>query len=146
MKNSIYDAARLTMLLLLFGISAVFFVGCAGTALPGRIYALPAGRTLQFHIVTSRGNGKMDAFDPKTGEKFEGEYSAFFKGQGGVVGNVGGQNVLLVKPPTGANANGILIGDKGTTITLYFEIKPGLRPTGYGSGADKNGNPYEVYF
>ena len=131
---------------LLLCIAPFFFAGCAGTILPGRMYALPAGKTLQFHIVTSRGNGKMDAFDPQTNEKFAGEYSGFYEGESSTFGSVGGKAVFLVQPPTGANANGILIGDKGTTINLYFKIEPGLRPTGYGTGADQNGNRYEVYF
>lgn len=122
------------------------FSGCAGTMLPGRMYALPTGRTLQFSIQTSYGNGTMEAFDPQTGERFKGEYSGFYKGQDTVYGTIGGSSVTLVKPPTGANAQGILVGDKGTTIRLCFEIKPGLRPTGYGVGVDQHGNQYEVYF
>ncbi|MFX0203737.1 MAG: DUF4094 domain-containing protein [Candidatus Hodarchaeota archaeon] len=132
-----------TISLLLVG---SFFSGCAGTMLPGRMYALPAGRTLQFSIQTSYGNGIMEAFDPQTSEKYKGEYSGFYKGQDAVYGNIGGANVSLVKPPTGANAQGILVGDKGTTIHVYFEIKPGLRPTGYGRGVDQEGNQYEIYF
>ena len=120
--------------------------GCAGTMLPGRMYTTPAGRVLQFSIQTSYGNGKMEAYDPGTGERFTGEYSGFYRGQDAVYGTVGGEGVALVKPPTGANAFGILVGDKATTIRLYFEIKPGLRPTGYGIGADQNGNRYEVFF
>lgn len=88
----------------------------------------------------------MDAFDQQTEEKFTGEYSGFYKGQSVNFGMIGGHGALLIQPPTGANAYGILVGDKGTTINLYFEIKPGLRPTGYGTGADQNGNRYEVYF
>ena len=120
--------------------------GCVGKMLPGRMYATQTGSISEFQIQTSRGNGKMTAFDPKTGERFIGEYSAFFKGQGALFGNVGGSNVSLYSPPTGANASGILVGDKGRTIRLYFEIKPGLRPTGVGTGVDQQGNQYEVYF
>ena len=114
--------------------------------LPGRMYAHPSGRTLPFQIQTSYGNGRMTAADPVTGEKFSGEYSGFYKGQDAVMGSVGGLGVSLVKPPTGANAFGILVGDKGTTIRLYFEIKPGLRPTGHGTGRDQAGKEYEVFF
>jgi len=114
--------------------------------LPGKVYALSAGRTLQFAIEKSYGHGRMEALDPVTGEKFSGEYSGFYTGQDAVYGHVGETNVALVKPPTGANASGILLGDKGTTIRLYFEIKPGLRPTGHGTGADQNGNGYEAFF
>lgn len=127
-------------------VTAALVAGCVGTMLPGRMYATPAGRILLFSIQTSYGNGRMEAFDQQTGEKYSGEYSGFYKGQDAVYGSVGGVGVALVKPPTGANAFGILIGNKGTTIRLYFEIKPGLRPTGYGIGADQDGNRYEVFF
>jgi len=127
-------------------IAGTLLVGCAGAMLPGRMYAIPTGRSLPFSIQTSYGNGVMEAFDPQTGERFTGEYSAFYKGQDAVYGSVGSSGVALVKPPTGANAFAILVGDKGTTIRLYFEIKPGLRPAGYGIGADQNGNRYEAFF
>lgn len=116
-------------------------VGCAGQMLPGRIYTASSSRILQFNIETSRGNGKMDAVDSATGENFKGEYSGFYKGQDAVFGTI-----TLIRPPTGANAYGILVGDKGTTIRLYFEIKPGLRPTGYGVGSDQDGQKYEAFF
>jgi len=118
--------------------------GCAGTMLPGHMYT--TGRVLQFSIQTSYGNGKMEAYDPESGERFTGEYSGFYEGQDAVYGTVGNQKVALVKPPTGANAFGVLIGDKATTIRLHFKITPGLRPTGYGIGSDENGNRYEVFF
>ena len=132
--------------LLVCVIAVAVLSGCVGTMLPGRMYASPSGQLLQFNIQTSRGNGKMDAYNEQTGERFTGEYSAFYKGQGAVFGNVGGSNVTLFQPPTGANGRGVLIGDKGTMITLFLEIKPGFRPTGHGTGADQNGRQYEVFF
>jgi hypothetical protein len=122
------------------------FTGCVGTMLPGRIYDTSTGATLDFSIQTSRGHGIMTAFNPKNGEAFKGEYSGFYKGQNAVFGNIGSATVTLIQPPTGANANGILVGDKGTTIRVFFEIKPGLRPTGYGLGQDQAGNKYDFYF
>ena len=107
---------------------------------------MPTGRQLEFSIQTSYGSGKMTARDPKTGEKFSGEYSAFYKGQESIHGNVGGVGVSLNKRPTGANASGILVGESGTVIRIYFEIKPGIRPTGHGKGEDQAGNEYDVYF
>lgn len=127
-------------------LAAMLLAGCAGRMLPGRMYALPAGHLLEFTIETSYGNGRMEAFDPQSGEVFKGEYSGFYKGQEATYGNIGGVDVALVKPPTGANAQGILVGDKGTTIRVFFEIKPGIRPTGYGLGMDQEGNQYEIYF
>jgi len=138
MKNNI---TKILVLLL-----SIAFTGCVGRMLPGRMYATAIGNTLQFQIQTSYGNGRMEAYDPKTDERFSGEYSGFYKGQNSVYGSVGGTGVALIQPPTGANAFGILVGDKGRTIRLYFEIKPGIRPTGYGVGSDQNGNRYEVFF
>ena len=122
------------------------FTGCVGNMLPGRIYDTSTGAMLDFSIQTSYGNGTMTAFNPKNNEAFKGEYSGFYKGQNTIYGNIGGDNVTLIQPPTGANANGILVGDKGTTIRVFFEIKPGLRPTGYGIGQDQAGNKYDLYF
>lgn len=127
-------------------LGAALIAGCVGTMLPGRMYASPNGQTLQFEIETSYGQGKMTAFNPYTGERFAGEYSAMHRGQRMLVGNVGKSNVTLFQPPTGADGQGVLVGDKGTMIRLYLEIKPGLRPTGHGTGTDDNGGRYEVFF
>jgi len=124
----------------------LFLVGCAGQMLQGRAYNTLTGNTLSFAIEKSYGHGTMTAFNPKNNEAFKGEYSGFYKGQNTIYGNIGGDNVTLIQPPTGANANGILVGDKGTTIRVFFEIKPGLRPTGYGIGQDQAGNKYDFYF
>jgi hypothetical protein len=133
--------------LLIIAVSiAIMLSGCVGTMLPGRMYASPNGQMLQFAIQTSYGSGTMTAFNDQTGEKFNGEYSAFYKGQGAIFGNIGGSNVTLFQSPTGANGRGILVGDNGTMITLYLEIKPGLRPTGHGTGMDQNNVRYEVFF
>ncbi|SEL25799.1 hypothetical protein SAMN05216387_107103 [Nitrosovibrio tenuis] len=127
-------------------IGAVVLAGCVGTMLPGRMYASPNGQILKFEIETSYGQGKMTAFNDQTGEKFTGEYSAMHRGQGMTFGNVGRSNVTLFQPPTGANGQGVLVGDQGTMIRVYLEIRPGLRPTGHGSGVDQNGGRYELFF
>ena len=135
--------------LLVWLIAGFILSGCANTLevmLPGRMYASSDGEMLQFSIETSTGNGKMTAFNQKTGERFAGEYSAFYRGQGDMYGNVGGTNVSLYQSPAGANGRGILVGDKGTTVTLYLEIAPGIRPTGQGIGTDQEGRRYEVFF
>lgn len=131
---------------ILIVVTAALLAACAGTMLPGRMYASPDGQVLQFSIETSYGNGRMTAYNDQTGERFTGEYSAFYRGQGAMFGNVGGSNVTLFQPPTGANGQGVLVGDKGTMIKLYLEIKPGLRPTGHGTGMDQGGRSYEVFF
>lgn len=136
-----------------FGVQAIIvaativgLIGCAGVMLPGHIYNQKTGEVLDFSIETSHGHGSMLASNPKTGEKFTGEYSGFYKGHGAVFGNIGGTGVALFQPPTGANAFGTLVGNHGTTIRVYFEIKPGLRPTGYGLGQDQDGRQYDFYF
>jgi len=126
--------------------AAIVLSGCVGTMLPGRMYASPSGQILQFEIETSYGQGKMTAFNDQTGEKFTGEYSAIRRGGGMMLGNAGNSNVTLLQPPLSANGQGVLVGDKGTMIRLYLEIKPGLRPTGHGTGTDEEGRRYEVFF
>lgn len=127
-------------------LTGVILSGCAGTMLPGRMYASPSGQLLQFAIETSYGQGKMTASNAQTGEEFTGEYSAIRRGGGMTLGNAGHSNVTLFHVPTSANGQGVLIGNKGTMISLYLEIKPGLRPTGHGTGADQNNVRYEVFF
>lgn len=120
--------------------------GCVGAMLPGRMYASPNGQVLQFNIQTSRGSGSMNAFNDQSGERFVGEYHAMPLDQGLMIGSVAGRNVALAQVPTRANGKGVLVGDKGTMITLYLDIKPGLRPSGHGSGTDQNNVRYEVFF
>ena len=134
------------MRFLLYILVVVVLSGCVGMMLPGRMYVTPNGQKLEFAIEESYGQGKMTAYNPQTEERFTGEYSAMHTEQGMMLGNVGRSNVTLFQPPTGANGQGVLIGDKGTMIRLYLEIKPGLRPTGHGSGVDEEGKRYEVFF
>jgi hypothetical protein len=114
--------------------------------LPGNLYSTRTGHDLEFSVQKSNGHGAMGARDPATGETFSGENSGFYTGQGAEYGHIGNDSVALVSPPTYGHASGILVGDKGTTIKLTFEIKPGRRPTGHGSGADQYGNAYEAFF
>jgi hypothetical protein len=130
----------------LLALPIAFALAACGTMIQGRVYTVPAGHTLQFAIQRSYGHGKMEATDPQSGEKFSGEYSGFYTGQDAVTGHVGDVNIALYKPPTGANAYGILAGDKGTTIRLYFVIAPGLVPSGHGTGVDQHGTSYEAFF
>lgn len=138
MKWNIWLAAGLVILL----------SGCVGRMLPGAMYDLKDGTQLDFSIQTSRGTGKMTAYNPQTGESFNGLYSGSFRGGGVAMASVGttGGNVLAFSPPTGANASGILRGSQGTVIAIYLDINPGFRPTGHGTGQDNQGNRYQVHF
>lgn len=124
---------------------AASITGCVGTMLPGHIYDTTTGKTLPFAIQTSRGHGTMTAVDSASGENFTGEYyGTYLAGDISVPVNSNGSSMIV--PPNGANAHGILTGNHGTVITVYFVITPGLRPTGYGKGVDNHGGRYEFYF
>ena len=144
-----------------------FLAGC-GIPLTGKLYSLRDAVTLEFEIETSRGTGDMRATNPKTGEKFTGQYTgirktttvllptglagnepanaadAFFRGLNG--GLAGGLNNSAVIAPNYATARGVLAGDKGTMIELFMEIQPGLKPKGHGEGTDNKGGRYQVQF
>lgn len=113
--------------------------------LDGKLYSIgdtPA--QLQFQIETSMGTGKMTAQNPKTGESFTGQYTGIRHGNTLTFETPKAKPAIT--PPSYATARGILIGDKGTAIELFMEIKPGLRPTGHGEGSDNKGNRYQVQF
>jgi hypothetical protein len=125
----------------------ILLCGC-GRMLPGAMYDLRNGQKLDFAIETSRGAGSMTAYNPSTGETFDGVYSGVFHGGGVAVARAGngGCNITAFAPPSGADASGILKGDKGTVISVYLDINPGFRPTGHGIGRDNNGVQYQVHF
>jgi hypothetical protein len=139
-------------LYLLIGLAAIFLAGCVGRALPGKIYSLDDAVVMPFEIETSYGTGDMRATNPKTGEKFTGQYTGTTSGGGYTYGTVTNQqtgqsaNVSAYSPPTSANARGVLIGDKGTVIEVFLDIKPGVRPKGHGEGRDNQGRRYQVQF
>lgn len=150
---------------LLRWISALFLAlvltGC-GTPLTGKLYSLKDATTLTFEIETSMGTGDMRATNPKTGEKFAGQYTGIRKsstvllpagtgnkppspGESFVRGLNGQAGDTLIVPGY-ATARGVLTGDKGTMIELFMEIQPGLRPKGHGEGTDNKGGRYQVQF
>ncbi len=137
--------------LFLLLIATALLAGC-GVALPGKIYALDDATVLSFEIETSYGTGDMRAHNPKTGETFTGQYTGTTKGGGYSYGSAvnwqTGQTVSgsVYTAPSSANARGVLIGDKGTVIEMFLDIKPGLRPKGHGEGRDNHGRRYQVQF
>jgi hypothetical protein len=102
----------------------------AGQMIPGKIYSLKDGSVIDCSIEYSTGQGKMEAINPKTGEKFTGIYTGVF------------MNDLWAK------CKGILIGDKGTIISLSMDINIGNTwnlPFGYGDGEDNNNVKYQYH-
>lgn len=126
--------------------------GCAGGMIPGKLFSVSEATTLEFQIEKSRGTGKMTATNPKTGEKFEGQYTGIMHGQRSTFTT--GYNyqtgqtasATSISPPTYATARGVLMGDKGTVIELFMEIQPGIKPRGHGDGTDNKGGRYQVQF
>lgn len=125
--------------------------------IPGRIYCLKDGSELQFAIERSSGLGTMTAFNPVTGERFTGTYSAMITEGGGVeqstMANTWGTTtgtMSTVKAATKAEGRGVLRGDKGTVINLRMDIRPSyhpqINPSGFGEGTDNNGLGYQVQF
>lgn len=125
--------------------------------IPGRLYSLQDGTALEFAIERSRGQGIMTAFNPVTGERFTGTYSAIITEGGGteqsVANNFWGQvgpTVTKTTAATRAAGRGVLRGDKGTIISITVEIKPSynphINPSGFGDGLDNRGVKYQVQF
>lgn len=123
---------------------------------------------MEFQIERSYGTGGMSAQNSKSGESFSGQYTGTYKGGGtattfgsgrysgstsnystGTIyqhsGQVTSSGTTFI-PPSDATARGVLIGDKGTVIELYMEIRPGIVPKGHGEGIDNKGNRYQVQF
>lgn len=151
---------------------AVFFVliltlTSCGTKLLGKLYSLDDGTAMDFQIERSNGTGGMFAQNLKTGESFTGQYTGTYKGggvattteDGSYTGSTSRTNGTLYQhsgkfktnrttfiAPTDATARGVLIGDKGTVIELYMDIKPGIIPKGHGEGVDNHDKRYQVQF
>lgn len=145
-----------------------FMLSACGTILPGKLYSLHDGVVMEFQIERSYGTGGMYAQNIKTGESLSGQYTGTYKGggtattfgSGGYTGSTsnyttgamyqhsGQVNTTSTTfiPPTDATARGVLIGNKGTIIELYMEIRPGIVPKGHGEGIDNKGNRYQVQF
>lgn len=145
-----------------------FMLSACGTKLPGKLYSLDDGVVMEFQIERSYGTGGMYAQNFKTGENFSGQYTGVYKGGGtattfgsgsytgsstnistGTMYQHSGQvtsNSTTFIPPSNATARGVLIGDKGTVIELYMEIRPGIVPKGQGEGVDNKGNRYQIQF
>lgn len=98
-----------------------------GRMIPGYLYMLQDGTQLSCAIEYSTGQGKMEASNPKTGEKFTGMYTGVF-----ITDNY-------------AECKGVLMGDKGTVIFINMKINVGSSPFGFGDGIDNNDNKYQYH-
>jgi hypothetical protein len=136
-------------------------VGC-GIGLSGRIYSLEDGIVLPLEIETSYGFGEIRCSNQKTGEHFEGTYSAVSEGAVGIAGSnvMGsaysstGQSVrgsatglshAFLQSMT-ANAIATMIGNRGTVLDCRMEIQKGFRPHGMGGCVDNAGKTYRLQF
>ena len=120
-------------------LAVVVLVGGCATMLPGKIISLSDGTTLPMQIQTSYGSGKMTAYNPKTGENFEGTYTGVFNttySQASVWS--GGQTTTgtLRETSNSVPASAVLVGDKGTVLNIRMLIQAGWRPIGFGEAED----------
>lgn len=150
----------------IFFVLALTLTSCSAKLL-GKLYSLDDGVAMDFQIERSNGTGGMYAQNLKTGESFTGQYTGTYKGggiassieDGSYAGSTYRANGTLYQhsgefksnrttfiAPTDATARGVLIGDKGTVIELYMEIRPGIVPKGHGEGVDNRDKRYQVQF
>ena len=150
----------------IFIVLALTLTACSAKLL-GKLYSLDDGTAMDFQIERSNGTGGMFAQNSKTGESFTGQYTGTYKGggtattteDGSYAGSTNRANGTLYQQsgkfksnrttfiaPTDATARGVLIGDKGTVIELYMEIRPGIVPKGHGEGVDNHDKRYQVQF
>ena len=119
---------KLTFLLTLFLIICSAFTSYAGEMIPGTLFSLKDGSSFTCSVEYSSGQGRIEATNPQTGEKFTGKYT-----------------VILVNDMMG-RGKGYIIGDKGTVIFLNMEFSKGsawVYPVVYGDGEDNNGVKYQ---
>ncbi len=145
-------------------LAAAVLLSACGTKLPGKFYELSDGTALEFQIERSYGMGGTYAQNPKTGEKFSGQYTAIAVG-GGVAASFGNSSLsgtstnlatgtmyrntgavanttTTFVPPANATSRGI--GVRRTVIELYMMIRRGPVPKGHGEGVDNKGARYQV--
>jgi len=145
----------------IFVLVAFLLAGCAtepdpyaiGALLPGKLISLKDGHALATQIEISsmdHPTGKITAVDPASGEQFSGTYTFVLETK--VVQS--SQPGFLFDTDTGqsvqtsdvAPGTAVLIGDKGTVVSLKLTAKAGHPPTGYGEGEDNKGNKYSLQF
>lgn len=142
---------------LIFSGNAVSSPTQTGTIMiPGSMFSLKDGTEFSLALEYRFNNGIMTARNLKTGENFNGNYTAIFADEAvstSTYRNVWGGNAGSATTTTKATrgtGKGILRGDKGTVISVTMEIKPtynrNILPSGFGDGADNNGTRYQLQF
>lgn len=134
----------------------VSLAGCAapthqaGDMIPGRIISLSKGTLLPMQIQLSYGSGRMTAVNPATGESFEGNYTAIQDtkhvqySRPTLLGNQ--ETHQAVESSTSVPASAVLVGNKGTVLSIKMQIKAGNPPIGFGEAVDNKGDKYNVQF
>lgn len=121
--------------------------GCATTPKPlvstGRLVSLDDGTLTTLQMEFSQSGGTMTGTNPKTGEKFTGEYTATMDR---AVGSVPGATVSAANLK--ASGAGVLVGDKGSVLDCQLDINAGYfsAPTGVGTCTDQRGRRYRLQF
>ena len=141
-------------LAVVIGLLVLTLSGCAilslGEMLPGEIVSLSDGHIIPMEIEIIRAsdvNGKITAHDPKTGEMFQGKYSAILEKNVSV--GYGSGHSTVTSSSNIANATAILIGDKGTVLNIRMRMQAGVLKSqlhGHGEAEDNKGNRYQVRF
>lgn len=102
----------------------------AQTMIPCKLFSIKDGSVITCSFELSTGQGRIEAFNAQTQEKFTGRYTAIFV------------NTIMGK------GEGYLKGDKGTIIFLStLEFSKGtvwVLPVFYGNGEDNNGVKYQI--
>jgi hypothetical protein len=137
-------------------VSILFLVGCASDApkggshadwIQGQITSLSDAVVMPMQIqkkwaIGGSASGGIAAQNPKTGETFEGRYTAMLRTVGSA--NTGG--TVTHFSTRNANAQATMNGNKGTTISFDLEIMAGWSPHGFGQGIDGQGRQYRLQF
>ncbi len=136
---------------------ALLLGGCAsgeyqaGQMLPGRIISLADGTTLPMQYELTSGSGSMTATNPKSGELFQGTYTAILESHtvqntSTSIFDLSDDDAQSVSTSDVAQGSAVLVGNMGTVINLKLHVKVGNPPTGFGEGEDNKGVKYTVQF
>ena len=128
--------------------------GCVapGGMIPGSIYS-EKGQILDFAIEKAHRSGSVTAYNKKTNESFSGTYvgilEEFNSFSSGVAfsgrASATSFNNTSISSNIG-NAQAILQGDKGSSMTCKMKVEVGLSPHGIGVCQDNKGINYRLQF
>jgi hypothetical protein len=158
-----YRSNPMKKLIVFIILMSLMFAGCAVAPppqtdqiimIPCSMFSLKDGTEFVFAVEYKFKNGIMTARNLTTGEEFHGNYTAIFPPRElskSTYQNVWGGNAGSVTTTTNntrGTGKGILIGDKGTVISVTMDIIPtynrSIFPSGFGEGRDNNGTQYQL--